>query len=105
MRARAGAPRVTPQGLRVGWITLGLAVGIPERLVGISAGHESTRQTSKYDKQRALVERNAGVQLADWVLRDVAPRRAVDDAELVVSPLPRRAVIEVSTVVPRRAAA
>jgi integrase/recombinase XerD len=74
----AGVPVVTPQGLRVGAITLALEAGIPERLVGLSVGHDSTAQTAQYDRQRAMVERNAGVQLADCAAApvDVAPRRA-----------------------------
>lgn len=64
---QAGVPRVTPQGLRVGWITLALIAGIPEREVAISAGHASSVMTARYDQARHLVERTVGQRLADWL--------------------------------------
>ena len=61
----AQAPQVTPQGLRVGWITLALQAGIPEREVSISAGHASSAMTAHYDAARHLVERAVGQRLAE----------------------------------------
>ena len=63
----AQVPQVTPQGLRVGWITLALQAGIPEREVSISAGHASSAMTAQYDAARCLVERAVGQQLAEWL--------------------------------------
>ena len=63
----AGVPVVTPQGLRVGWITLALEAGIPERQVAISAGHASSAMVAHYDARRCLVERAAGPMLAAWL--------------------------------------
>lgn len=63
----AGVPAVTPQGLRVGWITLALEAGIPERQVAISAGHASSAMVAHYDARRCLVERTAGLALEEWL--------------------------------------
>lgn len=63
----AGIPAVTPQGLRVGWITLALEAGIPERQVAISAGHASSAMVAHYDARRCLVERAAGLALEEWL--------------------------------------
>lgn len=63
----AGVPAVTPQGLRVGWITLALEAGIPERQVAISAGHASSAMVAHYDARRCLVERAAGLALEEWL--------------------------------------
>ena len=63
----AGVPAVTPQGLRVGWITLAIEAGIPERQVAISAGHASSAMVAHYDARRCLVERAAGPALEEWL--------------------------------------
>lgn len=63
----AGVPAVTPQGLRVGWITLALEAGIPERQVAISACHASSAMVAHYDARRCLVERAAGLALEEWL--------------------------------------
>lgn len=64
-----GLPHVTPQGLRVGAITLALRAGVDERVVMISAGHTSSAQTARYDAARTSVEAPAGVALAAWLDR------------------------------------
>ncbi|UCR89236.1 tyrosine-type recombinase/integrase [Mycetocola spongiae] len=66
--ASAGVPRITPYGLRVGFITLALDAGIPERDVMISAGHSNSAQTAHYDRLRGNLDRNATHALTEWIL-------------------------------------
>lgn len=63
----AGVPPVTPQGLRVGFITLALDAGIDERAVMIAAGHASSAQTALYDRHRSAMSRPVGPRLAAWI--------------------------------------
>lgn len=63
----AGLPRVTAYGLRTGFITHALAAGIDEREVMISARHNSSAQTARYDRLRDQVERAVGPRLAAWL--------------------------------------
>lgn len=66
----AGVPPVTPQGLRVGFITLALDAGIDERAVMIAAGHASSAQTALYDRHRDALARPVGPRLAAWIAQE-----------------------------------
>lgn len=76
----AGVPRVTPRGLRVSFITLALAAGVPERDVAASARLTSTATIRYYDRLWAQAERAAGPALEAYLHAGTLEPRAPQQA-------------------------
>lgn len=76
MLAETDLPAVTPYGLRVSFITLALAAGIPEREVMIGARHSSSAQTARYDRLRAHVNAPVGPRLEAWLYSSQTQQQA-----------------------------
>lgn len=58
---------ITPHSLRRTFVTLARNAGIPDRDIMASGGWSSVAMLDRYDRERASVERHAGIALSAWL--------------------------------------
>ena len=62
-----GAGRISPQSLRVAFITGARDAGVPLEDVQDAAGHADPRQTRRYDRGRHSLDRHASYAVTAWL--------------------------------------
>lgn len=61
---------ITPHSLRRTFVTLARNAGIPDRDIMASGGWSSVAMLDRYDRERASVERHAGIALSAWLEKE-----------------------------------